>query len=365
MKILVDISALRLSKGGANTYITELFQSLEKIDKQNEYIKISYSPIFERNNKILRISDTILRELWWTQKIIPKLINSNNADILHSPSFLSPINICKPNVVTFYDASILRYPEFFNLWPKLYANKFYEKIITNSNQIIAVSNFTKSEILHFFPSIKEEKIKVTHLAANKIFKVQEKEMNKKTTKKYKLVKPYLLCVSTIEPRKNYKNIIKSFYKIIDNIENDLVFVGASGWKNSDIPGLIGSMKLENRIRFLGHVNTEELVSLYNSADLFLFPSLYEGFGIPILEAMACGCPVITSNSTSLNEIGGDSALKVNPLSSDEISEGILELVLKPSLLEFYKLKGLEQAKKFSWEKTAKETYEVYEKVIGQ
>jgi glycosyltransferase involved in cell wall biosynthesis len=237
------------------------------------------------------------------------------------------------------------------------------RVIRKSTRLLAVSKFTKNEILNMFQEIDENKIIVTCEGVDGFFnKIPHDELSD-LKNRYKIVKPYLLTVSTIEPRKNLSNVLKAFAQIKNKIDHDLLLVGAWGWYSNDLINLIEALKIKKRIKFLGFLNREELRLMYNSAEVFLYPSLYEGFGLPLLEAMACGCPVLTSNISALPEVAGDAAITVNPHCVEEISDGIITLVNDKEKREALSKKGLTRAKMFSWEKCAQETIKAYSEML--
>jgi glycosyltransferase involved in cell wall biosynthesis len=233
------------------------------------------------------------------------------------------------------------------------------RYIERADRIIAISHFTKQEILNLFPNLPEEKVAVTWLGVHERFKIASSAEKEDVRRKYQLDKPFILSVSTIEPRKNLKTLIRAFSQVKDRIDHDLVLSGAYGWKATDLNDVIRDLKLEGRVRFTGYIDIEELPALYTLADVFVYPSLYEGFGLPPLEAMACGCPVLTSNVASLPEVVGDAAETIDPLDVDALA-GTMEQLLSDSVRRRALIdKGLQRARSFTWEKCARETVAVY------
>ncbi|HKZ34322.1 MAG TPA: glycosyltransferase family 1 protein, partial [Patescibacteria group bacterium] len=213
-----------------------------------------------------------------------------------------------------------------------------------------------------------------HCDANKISVVYEgyrkdyfkhlgKSMVENDLKKLKVTPPFLLFVGTIQPRKNVMRLIQAFSKLASDYPSlSLCLVGKKGWLSDDVYALPTQLGLSDRVKFLGHVKEEDLVALYNGAELLVFPSLFEGFGLPVVEAFACGLPVVTSSTSSLPEVGGDACVYVEPTSIEEI-EGAIRRVLSNTMLRDELIrKGLKQAGTFSWEKAAKETLTVLERV---
>ena len=359
-KVAFDISVLNLTGGGSATYLNELMFALEGLNNDAPSIcKIDYKSFFPRSSKLLRTVDTINRELIWQQFILPAEVKKNGADILHSPAMICPVRCAVPIILTALDAYIIRSPKSFSLWQRNCMNYYLPKSLERADRIIAISHFTKREILELFPHIPEEKITVTWLGVDKRFHIINDDIKQLVRDQYHFDKPFILSVSTIEPRKNLKTLIRAFARIKDKIDHDLVLTGAYGWKSKDLYDLISELKLNDRVKFPGYVNLEDLPAIYNLADLFIYPSLYEGFGLPPLEAMACGCPVITTNVASIPEVVGEAACTLDPLDIDALAHAMMSLVHDESERSSLKLKGLVQAAPFTWERCASETLDVY------
>jgi glycosyltransferase involved in cell wall biosynthesis len=230
--------------------------------------------------------------------------------------------------------------------------------------IIAVSEATKKDTIEIL-NIPEEKIRVVYEAAPEDLKqIKDKKIIEKVKKKYGIKGDYLLSVATLEPRKNLKRIIEAWRLVqsAKNKEQSLVIAGKQGWGED----LNSKLKTRNsKILFTGYVSREELSVLYSGANCFVFTSLYEGFGLPILEAMKCGCPVLTSNISSMPEVAGEAGILVNPLEVKDIARGIIEVIRDKEIREALRKKGFEQVKKFSWEKAARETLKLYEKAVKE
>jgi glycosyltransferase involved in cell wall biosynthesis len=236
------------------------------------------------------------------------------------------------------------------------------RTLKNVDMIITVSKSTKKDVIKClkFP---EEKIKVIYNGVDERFKPLKNYND--VLHKYNINPPYILYIGTLEPRKNIPALIKAFYKLKKRgIRHKLVIVGKKGWKYKQIFRVVEDLNLRRDVVFTGYVSYNDLPKFYSAADLFVYPSLYEGFGLPPLEAMACGCPVITSNVSSLPEVVGDAGFIVDPSDIGGLSRTIKELLANDSLRENVIRKGLKRIKEFSWEKTAKESLKVYKEVIN-
>ncbi len=289
-------------------------------------------------------------------------------DLFFSPHFIfSPLSKGCPKVVTFHDLSFEHYPHFFSLkrkiWHRLVNPKKQAK---TAEKIIAVSQSTKQDLINFY-GIRPSKIKVIYSGIGEEFKTQNSKLKtqnhilkvKTIKKKYNLPEKFILYFGTIEPRKNIIGLIKAFeqLKLANLYKSDLklVIAGSPGWLYQDVFKTAQESKYKNDIIFTGFIEDKDKPYLYNLAEVFVYPSFFEGFGFPPLEAMACGLPVITSNTSSFPEIVGDSAIMVDPYKIDEISFALKEVLTDKNLREELIKRGLKQVKKFSWQSCAQQT----------
>ncbi|PSB35123.1 glycosyltransferase family 4 protein [Chlorogloea sp. CCALA 695] len=288
-------------------------------------------------------------------------------DLYHSSYYPLPSsNILgsTPRVLTIYDLIPILFPKVVT--PKVNRQfiKTLESIDFNKDWIICISQHTKNDFCQR-TRINPERVFVTPLAASKKFyPVNEISIIKSVLKSHNISEsPYLLSISTLEPRKNLTLLIKCFCQIVTenpNLDLNLVLVGVSGWKNKDIFEIVEkNSQLKSRIIFTGYIPDNDLSAIYSGAIAFVYPSLYEGFGLPPLEAMQCGIPVITSNTSSLPEVVGNAGITIDPTQSDELCQAMLDVVNNSKLRAQMSLLSLEQASKFSWKKCAEQTVEVY------
>jgi len=287
-------------------------------------------------------------------------LSSRGLDLIHYPTNLErPYRLRNfRTVMTFHDAVPLIMPETLNERIRFEMQSFLQRI-HNVDRFIAVSQSTKNDMVRYL-NLPEWKIHVVHNGYDdKYGLVKDTGWVKQ---KYTRGKPYLLFVGTLEPRKNVTTLIKAFHRL-KRKDLKLVLAGNAGWDMDNITKLVGDLKLQEAVVFPGYVPEEDLIALYNEADLFVYPSLYEGFGIPLIEAMVCGAPVITSNISSMPEVVGDAGLLVNPLSEEELKKKIETVLGNPSLRERMKDKGLRRAKFFGWKKCARETREIYKSLV--
>lgn len=356
---------------GIDTYTYSLIENLIKIGKVNNLYLIHYKKY--QDEVYIKTHDVIIPKIPF--KLInvlglPYVIGKINADILHVPSHwhtqIMPffLNQKVKKILTIHDLTPLLYPETHTKQTVFLWNSTLKLIKNKINMIIADSQNTKNDCIKYL-NIPEEKIKVIYLASDEIYQLinNKQEIRKELYKKYKYIgSPFILYVGTLEKRKNIPVLIKAFYKLKKmKMTHKLIIVGKKGWKYDDIFKTIEALNLQKDVIFTGYVPKEDLVKFYNLADVFVYPSLYEGFGLPPLEAMACGCPVITSNTSSLPEVVGDAGIMVNPYDVEGLVKAMYEVLTNESLRKELSRKSLQRAKLFSWRKTAEETWKVYER----
>ncbi|MGQ9631095.1 MAG: glycosyltransferase family 4 protein [bacterium] len=372
MKIAVDATSLPPSIGGAGKYIINLIKGLANVDKENMYYifakkrDLSKFNINQRNFNFIACSTNIrpLR-LLWEQFVLPFHLWRYKIDVLHSPHYTTPLMLGRwKSVVTFHDMTFYLYPERHILSKRLFFKIVIPLSLRRCDWAIANSNSTKEDMIRIL-NADPCKITVIHLAADPRYKpIGDLERLETIKRDLGISNKYILYVGTLEPRKNIPQLIKAYSELRKKgIRHRLVIAGGKGWNYDNIFNLIKSLNLEDKVIFTGYVSEKELPILYNGADVFIYPSLYEGFGIPPLEAMSCGVPTISSNASSLPEVVGEGGILVDPGNIEALRDVMYQVLTDNSLrIELCK-KGLEQAGKFSWEKTAEETIKVYKKAL--
>lgn len=269
-----------------------------------------------------------------------------------------------PVIATIHDLSVIKYPEFHTLDRVRMYEKHLHKTIDKSQYLITDSEFVRQDIIDTF-GVNPEKIVTTLLGVDESFYPRGEAQVAPLLGRYKLKnKSYFLVVSTLEPRKNFKLVIDAYLRLDKKIKEryPLVIVGMNGWEMSQFDKDLEMLKRQGYLRLPGYVPNEDLPLLYSAAKLFLYPSFYEGFGLPPLEAMACGAPVITSNVSSLPEVVGDAGFMVSPDDAVGLSEKILELVEDDELAESLSNRSVERAKSFTWKRCAEQTMAVYRRI---
>lgn len=364
MRIGIDGRMLRYS--GIGEYIRNLVENLAKIDRENQYIlfaKENDLEIYKINQE--NFSFQVVKAPLFSlseQIVLPFEIKKNRLDIFHTPHFNIPLFSPVTRVVTIHDLIPLLFSRARFSWlARTYYRFMNSQATKKTRKIIVDSKNTKRDLFKFF-KVPEGKIEVIYGGVSERFKpVNDVETLEAIKRKLNITKKFLLYVGLRKPHKNLVILIKVL-KILRgkmNFDIQLVMVGKRDPRFTQVEEAAKELGLEGEVLSLGEVSNEDLVLLYNTAQVFVFPSLYEGFGLPPLEAMACGIPVISSNSSSLFEVLGDAAILLDPNDTNEWAEKIREVLTDEELREKLRRKGLERVKKFSWERAAQDTLKVY------
>ena len=372
MKIGIDGRASKWYRGtGIGTYTYQLINNLNKVDTLNNYFIFMAEnpnniPLF-KNSPSVEIPEAT-NVSFWDNINLPNTLKDENIDIYHVPQNgvgLST-NLNCSSVITLHDVIPYKMPETVS---KRYMKIFLEsipKIVNETSGIITVSNYSKNDIIETF-NIPKEKIFVTHLASEPIYKPLDKLICKNIVKKkYAISEDYILFVGGFSPRKNIPGLIKAFSRLSYKNKQyfKLVIAGAKGESYAKYQELTEKLEIRDKVVFPGFVPTMDLPFLYNAANLFVYPSFYEGFGLPPLEAMSCGIPVISSNLTSIPEVVGSSGLLVDPYNIEEITSSMNAVLSDKKLSDKLSASGIKRASEFSWRKTAFETVSAYNKIIS-
>jgi glycosyltransferase involved in cell wall biosynthesis len=369
MRVAIDARGINWYRGtGIGTYTDKVLKYLLNMDKENYYHLYWSGENYEEfqfdNSKVVMASKKHHR--FFEQNYFPENIKNNNIDIFHVPQNgigMSEDIDCK-KIATIHDLIPYIMPETVGKGYLLKFLKEVPRVIQECDALITVSEWSKKDILKFLP-IDSNKIFVTPLAADDKYKPLDKEKCKSLlAERYDINNPFILYIGGFSARKNVKLLITAFSKIYKKLDKayDLVIVGATRDQGLYLSEFANNLELASRIKFTGFAPEEHLPVLYNACDVFVYPSLYEGFGLPPLEAMNCGTPVITSNLTSIPEVVGDAGILINPYEENELIDALLKVLGDSTLREEYSQKGLERAKNFSWAKTAKQTLEIYKKM---
>jgi glycosyltransferase involved in cell wall biosynthesis len=367
----IGIDARKIADFGIGSYIYYLLKNFACVDKEHRFFLFAhpddghhFSDLPARFKLIHEYSPKYsLSELFSLSYKARRL----KLDLFHAPHYVLPFFLPCPAVVTVHDLIHLIFPQYLpNIWARFYARHVIGRGVKRAKRVITVSRSSKDDILHFF-RLPEDKIEVIYNGvAPEFLKSSKKEELTKIRRKYGLDEPFILFVGNLKPHKNLKRLISSFARVSQRIsEITLVVVGDELHNHPELEEKIEELRLKGRVRFFGFTDRDELKCLYQLAELLLFPSLYEGFGLPPLEAMAIGTPVVASNISSIPEVVADAALLVDPYDEEMIAANVLKLLAEESLRNKLIERGRERAALFSWRETAELTLKVYNQVLSQ
>lgn len=372
MKVCIDSRSINLHEGtGIGTYTKNLISEMINIDECNLFTLIWTGKIdksFLKNNTELILCSG-KHGSFFEKEYIPNLIKNNDLELYHIPQngIGYPFDYNINTVVTIHDLIPYIMPETVGSG---YLKRFLKdmpKIIENSKSILTVSEYSKKDILKFFKGYPEDKIFVTPLSANNEFTPMDKiKCRELIQNKFNFKDPYILYIGGFSARKNVKGLINAFFKIKNNLSKKykLVLGGSLKDEGINLKNYCDTLNLSEDVIFTGFLENSDLPILYNGAEIFVYPSYYEGFGLPPLEAMKCNTPVITSNTTSIPEVTKDSAILIDPLIEDELSQSMFNLLENHDLRNNLIKKGYKRSLQFSWRQTAMKTLNAYEKIIS-
>ena len=330
LRVGLDTSALALTKAGTARYVTNLCNGLEQ-EPSIEVSKLSWG----NDNRVTKVA----RDMFWYPSGLNRAAKEAGAELLHCPTMRAPPRSKIPLVVTIHDVAVLRYPEAFNGWTRRYSARTLPRVVRAANGIVVVSAFSRDELLELLP-VDESKVRVIPHGVGPPFTPEGPAADG----------DYVLAVSTLEPRKNFDRLVEGFRQSgFDGLE--LRVVGAEGWGGVEVDG--------ERVRHVEGVDDDELARLYRGAVAVVYVSLYEGFGLPVLEAMACGTPVVAPAGRPYDEFSHGIAFEVDPLDVDSIAAGIQRAVASGS-----QPVGVRRAADFTWERTVRSHVELYKELAG-
>ena len=365
----VAIDARKINDFGVGTYIRNLLHWLSRLDKETEYLLICRRSDCERlealgpNFRPLpnRSKNYSIAE----QLSVPFHLMRAGVDVFHAPHYVYPLMLPCPGVVTIHDCIHLRFPQQF---PKLgsnsYARRMMRRAVVKSNRVLTVSEATRADLVELV-NADPSKIEVIQHGCDPYFleTVDDRELSD-VAKKHRLDRPFLLSVTNIKPHKNLKRLLESFGQLRRDYDDlDLVIAGGDFSQHPELQAACKSYGIEKRVKPLGFLEKKELRALYNLARIFVFPSLYEGSGLPPLEAMACGTPVVASDNSAIPEIVGRNGLLVNPYRVDAITEAIRSLLENSSFRDALGAQGKIRAQEFDWDESARRVLDVYREVV--
>jgi glycosyltransferase involved in cell wall biosynthesis len=376
MRVLIDCTQISRVKAGVGVYALNLIREITSAAADSRFwllVQDDDPEMFYQadNTALIKINAGIFRRLpcrfLMEQFYIPWLCRKHKIDVAHSLHYSFPIPYMRARkVVTVHDMTSFITPEHHLRTKLRYFRFFLRASQRRADYILFVSASTQRDYLRMFPRA-HKTYRVTALGKGEQFSADsDSRAVDAVLNKYGIVRPYILFVGTIEPRKNLNRLVQAFAAISQEFpRHSLVIAGKRGWMYDSLFAEVKQKGLETRVLFPGFVDEADKVELLQGADVFVYPSVYEGFGIPVLEALACGTPTITSNVSSMPEVAGDAALLVDPTDADQIKEALLRILRDADLRLQLSAKAIEQARKFDWQTTARETLEGYSETLSR
>jgi len=368
MRIGIDARIAHYAQGGIGNYVRRLIRALSALDPD-----VDFYVLHSRKDQNPPLPGPNFRPVaCWTPShhrlerwALGAEIARLGLDLIHSPDFIPPAFGYRRSVVTIHDLNFLYYPQFLTAASRRYYNEQIEWAVRHTDHILVDSHSTKVDLVSLL-DVDSEKVTVVHLAADAAFRPLSDAAGGHALAKHNLQPGYLLCVGTLEPRKNLVGLLRAYRMLLDMevTTAPLVVVGGKGWLYDDVFQHVHKLRLTEQVCFLHDVPDADLPMLYNAASALATPSFYEGFGLPALEAMACGTPVVVSERASLPEVVGEAGLLVNPDDPADIAQALSRVLTEETLRAQMRKKGLAQATGFTWEETARKTLAVYRAVVG-
>jgi glycosyltransferase involved in cell wall biosynthesis len=371
MRIVFDGTTLTPGRTGVGYYTEHLLQHLarEVVHTGDEIVVVSNQPIDTQAPlpPHVRVHDghRFPIRIGWMQLRAARALEALRPDVAHFTNGMMPIGSPVATVVTVHDMSLRLYPNCHPVRRLLLNRPLMHLAIRQASSIVTVSNSARRDLLRLH-GVAPDRVAVVHEAASPAFRpIADRARLEDMRARYHLPRRFMLYVGTIEPRKNLGRLMAAFAEARKaGIPHHLVCVGPYGWSSRDLSGHIEKLGIQDAVHFTGYVPFEHLPAIYNLGDFFAFPSLYEGFGLPVVEAMACGVPVLTSSTSSLGEIAGDAAETVDPMNTDAIADAIIRLATDAGLRADRSERGVLRARSFSWGQTARDMLAVYHRAAG-
>jgi len=382
-RIGIDVTAALAQGGGIGRYTRELIRAVVAGDNSFQYRLFSARPPAQLpvpdplpqaahvSHHPAPLSEKWLYRLWYRLRLpLPVQLVTGGLDLFHSPDFvLPPVYGRIPTVLTVHDLSFIHYPHTFPEVLVSYLNRVVPWSVQRASHILADSEATRQDLLNLW-QVPAEKVTVLYSGVNASFRPAAAETVTAVRQRYGLDDaPYLLSVGTVQPRKNYQMLIQAFAEVAADWPHTLAIAGGKGWLYDEMLAEIERQQLNGRVRFIGFVDDADLPALYSGADLFLFPSLYEGFGLPLLEAMACGVPVLTSNASCLPEVvvdretGAETAVLLSPHEPQHWCRAMGQLLGDEAARERLRRVGRQQAARFTWDRAASQLIGIYGRLL--
>jgi glycosyltransferase involved in cell wall biosynthesis len=373
MRIGIDYTAAVRQWAGIGRYTRGLIRALAEIDHETTYVLFSAGRDPDPRpwpanyaSRALPLNDRHLSILWQKLRLpVPVEWFTGPLDLFHSPDFVLPPVRRARTVLTIHDLSFLRYPECFSPPLLRYLLDAVPRSVDGADLILADSENTRDDLEEML-GVPTERVRVVYAGLEPTFGPRPEAEIAAVRQRYGIERPYLLGLGTLQPRKNFVRLIEAYHTLRQKhgIPHQLVIGGGRGWLYEPILEAVESRGLQEDVLLIGYVDDGDLPALYAGADLFAFPSLYEGFGIPVLEAMACGTPVVTAAASSLPEVAGEAALLVPPLDVEALADALWQALDDRALREVLRARGLEQCRRFTWRASAERLRACYAEVAA-
>jgi glycosyltransferase involved in cell wall biosynthesis len=365
-----DGTALLPPRAGVGNYLARLLRALVAVDRERAYLLYSKAPLGALEPALAgvgRPAGHFPPSYWlWTQAVLPGVIRRSRADVCHYVNGLAPLRHPGPFVFTVHDLSLFRHPRH-HPWSRLLTVRVIFRVaVKRAAALVAVSEFTRRELLDVLGP-PPAKVHVVYEAAPEEFgPAADPAALAALRRRYALPESFVLSVGTLEPRKNLFRLLRAFRAARDlGADTTLVLAGPPGWRMARFQPAIRALGLADRVRCVGYVPEADLRGLYAAATVLAYPSLYEGFGLPVVEAMACGTPVLSSAGTALAEVCGEAAVLVDPEDEHAIAQGLARLLRDRALRQDLRERGLARAATFSWRRAARQVLGVYDEILGR
>jgi glycosyltransferase involved in cell wall biosynthesis len=365
MKIAIDAHAIGRHLTGNEVYVRSLLKGLASVDRQSEYLAYVSVPGVENlvpsGIGVKRVSNNPFIRLGYD---LTRRIREDRPDLLHV-QFTGPLFCKVPQVVSVHDVSFLEHPEYFTRERCLQLRMTVRRTVHQAAMVLTGTEFARQSILRAY-NVDPDRVRTIHIAANPTFRPLPREKaQREVRERLKIDGPFLLTVGDLQPRKNHIGLIQAVEALVETypqLRHKVVFAGKDTWFAPQIREAVKNSRIADRVHFTGFVEDDDLLRLYNACDCFVFPSFYEGFGIPILEAMACGRAVACANTSSMPEVADGAGILFDPQKKTEIVRALADILLDSELRARLERLGLQRAPLFTWNRTAERTLEIYQEV---
>jgi glycosyltransferase involved in cell wall biosynthesis len=371
LNIGVIYGGISAQKVGMDHYLHQVLLTMKKLAPHHRYTLVDHrretNPFREQFGQVvLPLPGGPFSVSRWNLRKVPKALPP--FDLVFSPGLYGPARVPSgvKGVMVVHDLVRYLFPHFFVFNPaqKLLDRWAYPAMLRNYHHLITVSESTRDDLIRLFRVPAGKITVIPHGADARFLPAGDPDPVSELVRKYDLTSPFILFLGTLEPRKNLVTLVRAFASLKEKIPHALVLVGQKGWKCEAVFQTVAALGLQDRVRWTGYVPDEERVLFYQAADFLVYPSWYEGFGMPLLEALQSGCPVIATRVSAIPEVVGEAGLLVDPSRSEELSQAMLRLIREPGLRDHLREAGLARARQFSWEASARKTLEVFDAVMG-